>query len=193
VFPRERRLRQSALSRAFVCGAKRLAQSGYAVLVVSQFYRVRKPPIGEQGTMTLIPDLLPLARALTEATHTSDAKAFIAWLDTQPSVAKSRKIGVQGYCMGGPMSFRTAAVPDRVGAVASFHGGGLVTDQPNSPHLQASKTKVQFLIAIASCSSRSTSHYRPGRRTAPSRSVLCRQGIAREKLQVDSAPRIVTF
>ena len=80
----------------------------------------------------------------------TDAKAFIAWLDSQPSVAKNRKIGTQGYCMGGPMAFRTAAaVPDRVGAVASFHGGGLVTDQPNSPHLQASKTKAQFLIAIA--------------------------------------------
>ena len=80
----------------------------------------------------------------------TDAKAFIAWLDKQPSVAKNRKIGTQGYCMGGPMAFRTAAaVPDRVGAVASFHGGGLVTDQPNSPHLQASKTKAQFLVAIA--------------------------------------------
>src|SRR5262249_17658299 len=64
--------------------------------------------------------------------------------------AKNRKVGTQGYCMGGPMAFRTAAaVPDRVGAVGSFHGGGLVTDMPNSPHLQASKTKAQFLIAIA--------------------------------------------
>ena len=72
------------------------------------------------------------------------------WLDQQPSVAKNRKIGTQGYCMGGPIAFRTAAaVPDRVGAVASFHGGGLVTDMPNSPHLQAAKTKAQFLIAIA--------------------------------------------
>src|SRR5438067_52420 len=65
-------------------------------------------------------------------------------------VAKNRKIGTQGYCMGGPIAFRTAAaVPDRVGAVGSFHGGGLVTDSPNSPHLQAAKTKAQFLIAIA--------------------------------------------
>jgi carboxymethylenebutenolidase len=80
----------------------------------------------------------------------SDAKAFIAWLDTQPSVAKNRKVGTQGYCMGGPIALRTAAaVPDRVGGVASFHGGQLVTDQPNSPHLQAAKTKAQFLIAIA--------------------------------------------
>jgi carboxymethylenebutenolidase len=80
----------------------------------------------------------------------TDAKAFIAWLDGQRSVAKNRKVGTQGYCMGGPIAFRTAAaVPDRVGAVASFHGGSLVTDQPNSPHLQAAKTKAQFLIAIA--------------------------------------------
>src|SRR6476469_1281501 len=80
----------------------------------------------------------------------TDAKAFIAWLDQQPSVSKTRKIGTQGYCMGGPIAFRTsAAVPDRVGAVASFHGGGLVTTQPNSPHLQASTSKAQFLVAIA--------------------------------------------
>jgi carboxymethylenebutenolidase len=80
----------------------------------------------------------------------TDAKAFVGWLDKQASVAKDRKIGTQGYCMGGPIAFRTAAaVPDRVGAVASFHGGGLVTSNPNSPHLQAAKTKAQLLIAIA--------------------------------------------
>ena len=96
------------------------------------------------------PQVIPLAQALNETTHMTDAKAFIAWLDQQPAVAKNRKIGTQGYCMGGPMAFRTAAaVPDRVGAVASFHGGGLVTNAPNSPHLQASKTKAQFLVAIA--------------------------------------------
>jgi len=93
---------------------------------------------------------LPLAQSLNETTHVTDAKAFIGWLDQQASVAKNRKVGTQGYCMGGPMAFRTsAAVPDRVGAVASFHGGGLVTNTPNSPHLQASKTKAQFLVAIA--------------------------------------------
>src|SRR4029434_928780 len=97
-----------------------------------------------------IPELLPLAQALNETTHMTDAKAFVAWLDNQPSVAKDKKMGTQGYCMGGPMAFRTAAaMPDRVGAVASFHGGGLVTNMPNSPHLQASKAKVQFLVAIA--------------------------------------------
>jgi carboxymethylenebutenolidase len=121
------------------------------VLVVNPFYRVRKSLIAAQGSQTPIPELLPLAQALNETTQMTDAKAFIAWLDGQASVAKNRRIGTQGYCMGGPIAFRTsAAVPDRIGAVASFHGGGLVTDQPNSPHLQASKTKAQFLIAIAS-------------------------------------------
>jgi len=139
------------LRPAFRQMGKRLAGSGYAVVVVNQFYRARKLPIAPNGSNTPIPELLPLAQALNETTHMTDAKAFVAWLDNQPSVAKDKKIGTQGYCMGGPMAFRTAAaMPDRVGAVASFHGGGLVTEQPNSPHLQASKTKAQFLIAIAS-------------------------------------------
>jgi len=129
---------------------KRLAESGYSVLVVNPFYRVKKAPTAANGAATPIPEVRPLMAALNETTHTTDAKAFIAWLDQQPSVAKNKKIGTQGYCMGGPIAFRTsAAVPDRVGAVASFHGGGLVTDQPTSPHLQASKTKAQFLIEIA--------------------------------------------
>src|SRR5207344_1109847 len=130
--------------------AKRLAESGYSVLVVNPFYRVKKAPTADKGAATPIPDLMPLAQALNETTHMADAKAFIAWLDQQSSVAKNRKIGTQGYCMGGPIAFRTAAaVPDRVGAIASFHGGGLVTTNPNSPHLQASETKAQLLIAIA--------------------------------------------
>src|SRR3954471_21857696 len=129
---------------------KRLAESGYSVLVVNPFYRQKKAPTAENGGATPIQQVMPLAQALNETTHMTDAKAFVAWLDQQPSVARNKKIGTQGYCMGGPMAFRTAAaVPDRVGAVASFHGGGLVTDQPNSPHLQASKTKAQFLVCIA--------------------------------------------
>lgn len=139
------------LRPAFRQMGKRLAGSGYAVLVVNQFYRERKLPITQNGTTTPISELLPLARALNEGTHMTDAKAFVAWLDSQASVAKDKKVGTQGYCMGGPMAFRTAAsMPERVGAVASFHGGGLVTDQQNSPHLQASKSKAQFLVAIAS-------------------------------------------
>ena len=139
------------LRPAFRQMGKRLAESGYSVLVVNPFYRSKKAPTAADGAATSMDQLRPLAQALNATTHMTDAKAFIGWLDEQSSVAKNRKMGTQGYCMGGPIAFRTAAaVPDRVGAVASFHGGGLVTDQPNSPHLQASKTKAQFLIAIAS-------------------------------------------
>jgi carboxymethylenebutenolidase len=131
---------------------KRLAESGYSVLVINPFYRAQKAPTASKGAATPIPELLPLAKPIQNSTtQLSDAKAFVAWLDQQPSVAKNKKIGTQGYCMGGPMAFRTAAaVPDRVGAVASFHGGGLVSKDPDSPHLQASKTKAALLIAIAS-------------------------------------------
>jgi carboxymethylenebutenolidase len=138
------------LRPAFRQMGKRLAESGYSVLVVNPFYRTKKAPTADKGAATPIADVRPLAQTLNEATQMTDAKAFIAWLDQQPSVAKNRKVGTQGYCMGGPIAFRTAAaMPDRVGAVASFHGGGLVNDQPNSPHLQAARTKAQFLVAIA--------------------------------------------
>src|SRR6516162_9749065 len=138
------------LRPAFRQMGKRLAESGYSVLVVNPFYRTKKAPTAEAGGATPIQQVMPLGQSLNETTHMTDAKAFIAWLDQQPSVARNRKMGTQGYCMGGPIAFRTAAaVPDRVGAVASFHGGRLVTDMPNSPHLQAAKTKAQFLIAIA--------------------------------------------
>jgi carboxymethylenebutenolidase len=129
---------------------KRLAESGYSVLVVNPFYRVQKAPTAAAGAKTPIKELMPLAGALNATTHTTDARAFIAWLDKQKSVATNRKVGTQGYCMGGPIAFRTAsAVPDRVGAVASFHGGGLVTPNPDSPHTNTAKTKAHLLIAIA--------------------------------------------
>lgn len=138
------------LRPAFRQMAKRLAESGYAVLVVNPFYRTKKAPTADAGAATPIPQLIPLAQTLNEKTHVTDAKAFIGWLDRQAPVAKNRKMGTQGYCMGGPMAFRTAfAMPDRVGAVATFHGGGLVTDKPDSPHLQAAMTQAQFLICIA--------------------------------------------
>jgi carboxymethylenebutenolidase len=138
------------LRPAFRQMSKRLAETGYSVLVVNPFYRVKKAPTAANGSATPIPELMPLAQALNETTQMTDAKAFIGWLDMQASVARNRKVGTQGYCMGGPIAFRTAAaVPDRVGAIASFHGGGLVTNMPNSPHLQAAKTKAQLLIAIA--------------------------------------------
>ena len=138
------------LRPAFRQMGKRLAESGYAVLVVNPFYRTKKAPTAEAGAATPIQQVMPLAQSLSETTHMTDAKAFIGWLDRQSPVAKDRKMGTQGYCMGGPMAFRTAgAVPDRVEAVASFHGGGLVRDVPSSPHLQAAKSKAQFLVAIA--------------------------------------------
>ena len=138
------------LRPAFRQMGKRLAQSGYAVLVVNPFYRTKKAPTADAGSTTPIQQLMPLARTLNEETQMTDAKAFVAWLDGQSAVAKNRKVGTQGYCMGGPIAFRTAAaVPDRVGAVASFHGGGLVTDKPNSPHLEAATSKARFLVAIA--------------------------------------------
>jgi carboxymethylenebutenolidase len=128
---------------------KRLAGAGYSVVVVNPFYRTGKPTA---TGATPIQEMMPHAKALTPTTHMTDARAFVAWLDAQPQVNKNRKIGTQGYCMGGPMAFRTAAaVPDRVGAVASFHGGGLVGKEgdPNSPHLQAAATKASFLVAVA--------------------------------------------
>ena len=139
------------LRPAFRQMGKRLAESGYSVLVVNPFYRTKKAPTADNGAATPIAQVMPLMQAINNSTtHMNDAKAFIAWLDQQPSVAKNRRVGTQGYCMGGPIAFRTAAaVPDRVGAVASFHGGGLVSTQPDSPHLQASKTKASFLVAIA--------------------------------------------
>jgi carboxymethylenebutenolidase len=138
------------LRPAFRQMGKRLAQSGYAVLVVNPFYRTKKAPTADQGAATPIAQLTPLAQTLNETTQMTDAKAFISWLDQQSGVAKNRKMGSQGYCMGGPFAFRTAAaMPDRIGAIATFHGGGLVTNAPNSPHLQAAKSKAQFLIAIA--------------------------------------------
>ncbi|MCC7009799.1 MAG: dienelactone hydrolase family protein [Acidobacteria bacterium] len=138
------------LRPAFRQMGKRLAESGYAVLVVNPFYRVQKAPTAPAGAATPIADVRSFAQGLNETTHVTDAKAFIAWLDRQPSVAKNRKIGTQGYCMSGPIAFRTAAaVPERVGAAASFHGGGLVTAGASSPHLQAAKTTAQFLVCIA--------------------------------------------
>lgn len=138
------------LRPAFKKMAKRLAESGYAVLVVNPYYRTKKAADMVGGTTVPISELRPLASTLSENTATTDAKALITWLDGQKSVSKKHRIGTQGYCMGGSIAFRTAAaVPDRVGAVASFHGGGLVNDKPTSPHQIALTTKANYLIAIA--------------------------------------------
>jgi carboxymethylenebutenolidase len=142
------------LRPAFRQMGKRLAESGYAVLVVNPFYRQKVSPVVPAGASFADPEVrkqvMPLAQALNATTNVTDAKAFIAWLDTQPAVDKKRKIGTTGYCMGGPITMRTAAaIPERVGAGASFHGGGLVTKNPDSPHLLVSTIKAQYLFAIA--------------------------------------------
>jgi carboxymethylenebutenolidase len=142
------------LRPAFRQMGKRLAESGYAALVVNPFYRVKPAPtapehpdFNDAATRTA---LMSLMGALTQETAFTDAKAFIPWLDAQSAVDKKRKMGTTGYCMGGPLTMRTAAaMPARVGAGASFHGGGLVTDKPDSPHLLVPKMKAHYLFAIA--------------------------------------------
>jgi len=143
------------LRPAFRAMGKRLAESGYAVLVVNPYYRkVAAPVVGpgasfqDAATRNVV---LPLARSLSAETNTTDAAAFVSFLDAQTAVDTTRKIGTMGYCMGGPMTMRTAAaLPERIGAGASFHGGGLVTDAKNSPHQLVPQMQAQFLIAIAS-------------------------------------------
>jgi carboxymethylenebutenolidase len=142
------------LRPAFRQMGKRLAESGYAVLVVNPFYRTKKAPTSSPDPNFEDPAtrdaLMGLMHSLTPETEVADAKALTAWLDQQASVDKSRKMGTTGYCMGGPLVMRTAATnPDRIGAAATFHGGGLVTDKPDSPHLLIPKMKANFLIAIA--------------------------------------------
>jgi carboxymethylenebutenolidase len=120
------------------------------VLVVNPFYRQMKAPTAPNGARTPLAEVLPLAQALTPTTNVTDARAFIAWLDARTEVDKNKKIGTIGYCMGGPIVMRTAAaVADRVGAGGSFHGGGLVTQSPDSPHRLIPQMRAQFLIAVA--------------------------------------------
>jgi carboxymethylenebutenolidase len=142
------------LRPAFRQMGRRLAEEGYAVLTINPFYRSQPSPVIKEGEGFQQPEvrarLMPLARSLSPETNVTDANAFVAWLDKQAAVDTRRKIGTTGYCMGGPMVMRTAAaLPNRIGAGGSFHGGGLATAQPNSPHLLVPKMKASFLIAIA--------------------------------------------
>jgi carboxymethylenebutenolidase len=138
--------------------AKRLAADGYSVLVPNPFYRVSKAPqFGDISNFSFSNPadrgkLTPLMGSITASgAAEKDAGAFVAWLDAQPQVNKAKKIGTQGYCMGGPLVFRTvASQPARVGAGASFHGGGLVTNSPESPHLMIPKMKARMYVGIAS-------------------------------------------
>ncbi|WP_263417275.1 dienelactone hydrolase family protein [Terriglobus albidus] len=133
---------------------RRLAAEGYVVLVPNPFYRNAKAPVVDGSFDFSKPEdrakVMPLAAALTADANISDAKAYMSFLDAQPQTDKKKKMGVQGYCMGGPLTYRTAAtVPDRVGAAATFHGGGLVTDKPDSPHLMIPKMKAEVYSAVA--------------------------------------------
>ncbi len=135
--------------------AKRLAAQGYSVLVPNPFYRMGKAPFWtDASTVDFGKErgkIGPLMASVTaDGNAEKDAIAYIAFLDAQKQVNTKKKIGTQGYCMGGPLVMRTAAtVPDRVGAGGSFHGGGLVTDKPNSPHLLAPKIKAKMYFGIA--------------------------------------------
>lgn len=143
-----------SLRPAFREMGRRLAASGYVVLVPNLYYRVKKAPVVESGFNFASPEdrakIAPMRATVTPEGTDRDATAYIAFLDALPQTDKKKKVGVQGYCMGGPLAFRTAGVaPSRVAAVASFHGGGLVTDAPTSPHLTLPVSKAEYLICVA--------------------------------------------
>lgn len=142
------------LRPAFKQMGKRLAEAGYTVLVPNPYYRVAKVPVLPAGLNFANPDdraqVMKVMSTLSPTTHVTDAQAFISWIDQQAATDTAKKMGTTGYCMGGPITMRTAAErPERIGAAASFHGGGLVTDQPTSPHLLVPKMKAAYLFCIA--------------------------------------------
>jgi len=143
------------LRPAFRHMARRLAEAGYAVMVPNPFYRTQHAPTAPEHPDFNDPPtrkaLMALMGSLSPEKVVSDAKTYVGWLDSQSSVDRKRRIGTMGYCMSGPYTLRTAAaLPERIGAGASFHGGAMVTDKPDSPHLLVPKIKAHFLIAIAS-------------------------------------------
>lgn len=143
------------LRPSFRAMAKRLAAQGYSVLVPNPFYRVTKAPFTDASTFNFATDMgkiQPLMASVNApGAAEKDAVAYVAFLDAQKEVNKAKKIGTQGYCMGGPLVVKTAAaLPNRIGAGGSFHGGGLVTDKPDSPHLLASKIKARMYFGVAS-------------------------------------------
>ena len=134
--------------------ARRLAADGYTVLLPNPFYRVKRAPIVsgqfDFGNPQDRAKLDGIREGLTDEAIDRDAKAFLAFLDSQKQTNRRKAAGVQGYCFSGPLAFRTAAaLPDRIHAVATFHGGGLVTKDADSPHLLIPKTKASFVVAIA--------------------------------------------
>nr|WP_294850511.1 dienelactone hydrolase family protein [uncultured Sphingomonas sp.] len=142
------------LREAFKEASRQLAASGYAVLAVNHYYRGSKAPVLPEGVSFRDPQgreiLGPMIAALTPDAYAGDAKAYVAWLDAQRAVDTDRKVGSVGHCMTGSTTIRAAAaVPARVAAAVSFHGGGLVTDKADSPHLLIPSTSAAFLFAIA--------------------------------------------
>jgi carboxymethylenebutenolidase len=144
------------LRPSFRALGRRLAAEGYSVLVPNPFYRTAKSPVVTDASTFDFND--PASRAKTAAwtgpinvagAIEKDAGAYIAWLDSRPEVDTAKKIGTQGYCMGGPLVFKTVALSPRIGAGATFHGGGLVTDKPDSPHMLIPKMKANMYLAIA--------------------------------------------
>lgn len=135
---------------------KRIAAEGYSVLVPNPFYRVKPGPavdnISSFNFQTDMSKIQPLMASINAPGNCEkDAAVFVGWLGQQKQVNTSKKIGTQGYCMGGPLVLKTCATsPDRMGAGGSFHGGGLVTDKADSPHLLATKIKARMYFGIAS-------------------------------------------
>jgi carboxymethylenebutenolidase len=133
---------------------KRLAAQGYVVLVVNPYYRAKKAPVVEGpfdfNSKADMDRIMAFRNGLSDSMVDRDSAAYVTFLDAQPQTDKRKKMGVQGYCMSGPISFRTAAMrPDRIGAVATFHPGALVTDEPSSPHLLIPKSRASYLVLIA--------------------------------------------
>ena len=133
---------------------RRLAAQGYVVLVPNPYYRAKKAPVIEGafdfGSKDDMAKIMAFKQGLTDAMTDRDSAAYVTFLDAQPQTDKRRKAGVQGFCMSGPIAFRTAAVrPDRIGTVSTFHPGALVTDQPSSPHLLIPKSRATYLVLIA--------------------------------------------
>lgn len=139
------------LRPAFRDMGRRLAAEGYVVLVPNYYYRSQKAPITLNFSNAADrAGFGPLRAPLTAEANARDTAAHVAFLDAQPQTNKRKKMGVQGYCMGGPYSFNTAIqFPARIGAVSSFHGGGLTTAAPTSPHNGVAKTNADYLVAIA--------------------------------------------
>jgi carboxymethylenebutenolidase len=144
----------AGLREAFREASRQLAASGYAVLAVNHYYRSARAPVLPEGMSWGTPEgralIQPMGKLLTPAAYASDSRDYVAWLDRQAAVDTRRRVGSVGHCMTGSATVRAAAaVPSRVGAAASFHGGGLVTDAPDSPHLLIPATRAAFLFAIA--------------------------------------------